>query len=79
MYWKDSDLIKEKLTDMIKKLGSSMPFYLGDQKNWNPFLNCDDNNYKERVTNFQKNEGKISINANELEFFTFIRNKRNKF
>ena len=33
-----------------------------------------DNNYKERVTNFQKNEGKISINANELEFFTFIRN-----
>ena len=56
-----------------------MPFYLGHQKSWNPFLNCDDSNYKEGIANFHRNEGEISVEASELDFFTFIRNKRNAF
>ena len=35
--------------------------------------------YKKDIANFHKNKGKISSKANELEFFTFIRNKRNTF
>ena len=31
------------------------------------------------IAGFYKNEGKISPQASELEFFTFIRNKRNAF
>ena len=56
-----------------------MPFYLGNQKDWNPFLNCNDPHYKKGIANFYKNEGKITQEASELEFFTFIRNKRNAF
>jgi len=71
--------VKQKYREMIKKNGSSMPFYLGHQKDWNPFLNCNDPNYKKGIANFYKNEGKITQEASELEFFTFIRNKRNAF
>ena len=56
-----------------------MPFLLGHQKEWNPFLNCNDDKYKQGIVDFPKNEGRISIEANELEFFTFLREKRNKF
>ena len=79
VYWQDKGTIKEKCRKMIKKNGSSMPFYLGHQKDWNPFLNCDDSHYKKGIANFHKNKGKISLNASELEFFTFIRKKRNAF
>ena len=71
--------VKQKYREMIKKNGSSMPFYLGHQKNWNPFLNCDDVHYKQGIAGFYKNEGKIRIDATELEFFTFIRQKRNDY
>ena len=37
------------------------------------------NHYKEEISNFHKNKGKISFKASDLEFFTFIRNKRNIF
>ena len=63
----------------ISTNGSSMPFLLGHQKELNPFLNCDDMNYKHNIADFSKNVGKISVEANELEFFTFIREKRNKY
>ena len=56
-----------------------MPFDLGHQKDWNPFLNCGDVHYKQRIAGFYKNEGKIRIDATELEFFTFIRQKRNDY
>ena len=56
-----------------------MPFYLGHQKNWNPFLNCDDIHYKQEISGFYKNEGKIRSDATELDFFTFIREKRNNY
>ena len=56
-----------------------MPFDLGHQKDWNPFLNCDDPHYKQGIADFYKNKGKINKDATELEFFTFIREKRNKF
>ena len=59
--------------------GSSMPFLLGHQKELNPFLNCDDMHQKHNIADFSKNVGKISVEANELEFFTFIREKRNKY
>ena len=77
--WQDSDQIKLKFKEMIKKNGSSMPFYLGHQKDWNPFLNCENYNFKEEVANFHKNIGKISKDSSALDFFTFIRNKRNEF
>jgi len=79
VYWQDRRAIKEKLREMIKKRGSSMPFDLGHQKKWNPFLNCDNPHYKQGIADFHKNEGKINKDASELEFFTFIREKRNKF
>ena len=79
VYWQDRSAEKEKCRNMIKKNGSSMPFYLGHQKKRNPFFNCDDKNYKEGIANFHKNRGKIGKDASELEFFTFIRNKRNEF
>ena len=79
VYWQDKGGLKEKCREMIKKNGSSLPFYLGHQKDWNPFLNCDDNSYKKRIANFHKNKGKISVKSSELDLFTFIRNKRNTF
>ena len=75
----NSDIVKKKCRERIKKNGSSMPFYLGHQKARNPFFNCNNIFYKEDIANFHKNKGKISSKANELEFFTFIRNKRNTF
>ena len=56
-----------------------MPFYLGHQKNWNPFLNCNNIHYKQEIADFHKNKGKIRFDATELEFFTFIRQKRNNY
>ena len=44
-----------------------MPFDLGHQKDWNPFLNCDNSHYRKNIANFHKNEGKISLEASELE------------
>ena len=64
---------------MIKEKGSSMPFYLRHQKDWNPFLNCNDIHYKQEIADFHKNKGKIRADANELDFFTYIRKKRNNF
>ena len=75
----DKGKILSECRNNIKKHGSSMPFDLGHQKDWNPFLNCDNPNYKKSIADFPKNEGKISSEASELEFFTFIREKRNKF
>ena len=75
----DKDAVKKKCREGIKKNGSSMPFNLGHQKAWNPFFNCNNIVYKKDIANFNKNKGKISPKANELEFFTFIRNKRNTF
>jgi len=79
VYWQDGGAVKQKCRDIIKKNGSSMPFYLEHQKDWNPFLNCNDPHYKKGIAGFYKNEGKITQEASELEFFTFIREKRNKF
>ncbi len=79
VYWQDKAEFKKKIREMIKKRGTSMPFELGHQKNWNPFLNCGDPHYKQGIVNFPKNEGKISKEASEIEFFTFIRDKRNEF
>ena len=77
------DPIKNKLKleyeESILNNGSSMPFYLADEKKWNPFLNCNNTTFKEKAANFTKNQGKISANASELDFFSFIRNKRNAF
>ena len=33
-----------------------MPFELGHQKDWNPFLNCDNPKYKQVIADFPKNE-----------------------
>ena len=79
VYWQEGETVKEKCRMMIEKDGSSMPFYLGKQKDWNPFLNCENSHYKKNIANFHKNKGKISLDASELDFFTFIRNKRNAF
>ena len=79
VYWQDRGAVKQKTREMIKKRGSSMPFELGHQKDWNPFLNCDEPHYKQGIADFPKNEGKISKEASEIEFFTFIRDKRNEF
>ena len=75
----DKEKILSDCIDNINKYGSSMPFYLGNEKEGNPFLNCDNKKYKQRITNFPKNKGKISTEASELEFFTFIREKRNNY
>ena len=77
--WKDKEALKEKCKKTIKRNGSSMPFDLEHQKGWNPFLNYNNRHYKEEISNFHKNKGKISSKASDLEFFTFIRNKRNIF
>ena len=79
LIFQDKVAIKKKYRDGIKKKGSSMPFDLEHQKVWNPFLNCDEINYKTAIANFYKNEGKISAEASELDFFTYIREKRNNF
>ena len=79
IYSKEASEIKEKYKKMIRERGSSMPFFLGHQKIWNPFLNCDDIEYKKKVSNFHKNEGQIRQDANDLEFFGYIRDKRNAF
>ena len=52
--WQDQDSIKQKTKEMIQKKGSSMPFDLGHQKDWNPFLNCENLDYKKSVANFNK-------------------------
>ena len=77
--WQDKEMVKQKTINIIKKTGSSMPFDLGHQKDWNPFLNCNNSQYKREIASFHKNKGKINKDASELEFFTFIREKRNKF
>ena len=74
--WQDKGAIKQKTREMIEKRGSSMPFDLGHQKEWNPFLNCNEPHYKKGIADFK---GKINKDASELDFFTFIREKRNKF
>lgn len=79
MIVQEKDELTQKCKDMIKKNGSSMPFDLGHQKNWNPFLNCDDIYYKQRIAEFYKNEGKIRSDTSELDCFTYIRGKRNNF
>ena len=79
VYWQDREAVKQKIREIIKKRGSSMPFELGHQKDWNPFLNCDNPKYKQVIADFPKNEGKISKEASEIEYFTFIRDKRNEF
>ena len=79
VYRQDKSGLKQEMRKMIKEKGSSMPFLLGHQKDWNPFLNCNDIHYKKGISNFQKNEGQIRADASELEFFTFIRDKRNAF
>ena len=56
-----------------------MPFQLGYQKKHNPYFNCDNFTYKKKIANFIKNKDKITAEAGELEFFTFIREKRNKY
>jgi len=56
-----------------------MPFNLGHQKRWNPFLNCNNINYKQEISVFHKNEGKIAAGASEIDFFRYIREKRNNF
>ena len=76
LFWQDKVAVKQKTREKIEKKGSSMPFDLGHQKEWNPFLNCDDPHYKKGIADF---EGKINKDASELDFFTFIREKRNKF
>ena len=78
-YWKNNMAIKSKMKEMINERGSSMPFDLGHQKDWNPFLNCDDPHYKQCIADFYKNKGKINKEASEIDFFTFVREKRNKF
>ena len=65
--------------DKISKNGSTMPFSLKHQKEWNPFLNCSEDKFKKAIADFPKNEGKISAKASEIDFFNFIREKRNKF
>ena len=78
-YFSDKNKILSDCKKNINKYGSSMPFNLGYQKKWNPFLRCNDPNFKNEIANFTKNQGKIAPEANELEYFTFIREKRNKF
>ena len=75
----EKEKMKEECLNRIKEYGSSMPFTLKHQIDWNPFLKCDDTNYKETIVNYSKNKGKISIDTSELEFFTYIRKKRNSF
>ena len=77
--WQDRVAQKLKFKKIIKEKGSSMPFYLGHQKDMNPFLNCNDTHYKKGIADFHKNEGKIRADASELDFFTYIREKRNNF
>ena len=72
VYWQDREAVKQKIREIIKKRGSSMPFELGHQKDWNPFLNCSSPHYKQGIASFHKNEGKIKEDASEIEFFTFI-------
>tara|TARA_Y100001960_G_C14739779_1_gene862321 strand:- start:245 stop:1030 length:786 start_codon:yes stop_codon:yes gene_type:complete len=79
VHWQDRGDIKQKCRKLIKEKGSSMPFLLGLQKDWNPFLNCNDIHYKKGVSDFHKNKGQIASDASELEFFTYIRDKRNDF
>ena len=75
----DKDDLVLKCKNAISKYGSSMPFTLKEQKIWNPFLNCDKPTYRAEFVNFSKNKGKISLESSELEFFTFLREKRNNF
>ena len=77
--WQEREAIKNDLNRIIEKRGSSMPFDLGHQKDKNPFLNCNNPHYIQDIAKFHENEGKIKEDADELEFFTFIRDKRNEF
>ncbi|MBI29234.1 MAG: Hydroxyacylglutathione hydrolase [Alphaproteobacteria bacterium MarineAlpha5_Bin11] len=79
IYREDKKIVKQKCKEMISKKGSSMPFDLGHQKHWNPFLNCNDIYYRQEISDFHKNKGEIASDASELEFFTYIREKRNGF
>ena len=79
VHWQDKGATKSKCKELINERGSSMPFNLGHQKNMNPFLNCNDIHYKQGISNFHKNEGKIRADASELDFFNFIREKRNNY
>ena len=79
VYLQDKGAEKSKFKKLINERGSSMPFHLGHQKNMNPFLNCNDIRYKQKISDFHKNEGKIRADASELDFFNFIREKRNNY
>ena len=76
MNLKNKHTLLKSCKESIEKKGSTMPFHLSHEKKWNPFLNCDDPHYKKGIADF---EGKINKDASELDFFTFIREKRNKF
>ena len=77
--WKNKNEIKQKIKNLIDVNGTSIPFDLGHQKKCNPFLNCNNIKYKQEISNYHKNQGKIASDASELEFFTYIREKRNIF
>ena len=79
MHKEGGEIEKRKIIEIIEKNGSSMPFDLGHQKDWNPFINCNDTQYKRSIVDFYKNKGLINKDSSELEFFTYIREKRNKF
>ena len=77
--WKNKNEIKQKIKNLINTKGTSIPFDLGHQKKWNPFLNCNNIKYRQEICNYHKNRGKIALDAGELEFFSYIREKRNIF
>ena len=77
--WKNKNEIKQKIKNLIKTNGTSIPFDLGHQKKFNPFLNCNNIKYKQEISSYHKNRGKIALDASELEFFSYIREKRNIF
>ena len=79
MNLKNKHTLLKSCKESIEKKGSTMPFHLSHEKKWNPFLNCGNFLYKKNIENFQKNIGKITSKASELDFFTFIRKKRNVF
>ncbi len=61
---------KKKILEDLKLNNRSIPFILGDEKKLNPFLNPD----CEMVSEFKKNN-----NYSNLEFFRYLREKKDNF
>ena len=63
-------IIKNRIHTQIKKTGKSIPFKLGEEKKYNPFLSLESFYYQKYM-----NDKKL----NKIQMFTYLRDLKNNY